>query len=81
VVFPDFYCFKPRSEYFVEQEDLHTFLHVFHGKRTKIAVGNVLPLISIPEGLMVCNEEQYIGDRGSFARTSGSYAIIVSHSD
>ena len=25
--------------------------------------------------------EQYMGDRGSFAKTSGTYAIIVSQSD
>jgi len=81
VVFRDPYRYKLRSEYFVAPEGLHTGQHVFCGKRAQIAVGNVLPLRSIPEGSMVCNVEQYIGDRGSFARTSGSYAIIVSHSD
>ena len=81
VVFRDPYRYKLRSEYFVAPEGLHTGQHVFCGKRAQIAVGNVLPLKSIPEGSMVCNVEQYIGDRGSFARTSGSYAIIVSHSD
>ena len=81
VVFRDPYKYKLRSEYFVAPEGLHTGQHVFCGKRAQIAVGNVLPLRSIPEGSMVCNVEQYIGDRGSFARTSGSYAIIVSHSD
>jgi large subunit ribosomal protein L8e len=81
VVFRDPYRYKLRSEYFIAPEGLHTGQHVFCGKRAQIAVGNVLPLRSIPEGSMVCNVEQYIGDRGSFARTSGSYAIIVSHSD
>jgi len=81
VVFRDPYRYKLRSEYFIAPEGLHTGQHVFCGKRAQIAVGNVLPLKSIPEGSMVCNVEQYIGDRGSFARTSGSYAIIVSHSD
>jgi large subunit ribosomal protein L8e len=81
VVFRDPYKYKLRSEYFIAPEGLHTGQHVFCGKRAQIAVGNVLPLRSIPEGSMVCNVEQYIGDRGSFARTSGSYAIIVSHSD
>ncbi len=80
-VFRDPYRYKLRSEYFIAPEGLHTGQHVFCGKRAQIAVGNVLPLKSIPEGSMVCNVEQYIGDRGSFARTSGSYAIIVSHSD
>jgi len=81
VVFRDPYRYKLKSEYFIAPEGLHTGQHVFCGKRAQIAVGNVLPLKSIPEGSMVCNVEQYIGDRGSFARTSGSYAIIVSHSD
>ena len=35
----------------------------------------------MPEGSLVCNVEQYAGDRGSFAKTSGSYAIIVSQSE
>ncbi len=30
---------------------------------------------------IVCNVEQYMWDRGSFARASGTYAIIISHSD
>jgi large subunit ribosomal protein L8e len=55
--------------------------HVFCGSKAKITVGNVLPLKSIPEGSSVCNIEQYQGDRGVFARTSGSYAVIISHSD
>jgi large subunit ribosomal protein L8e len=55
--------------------------HVFCGKKAKITVGNVLPLKSIPEGSSVCNIEKYQGDRGVFARTSGTFAVIVSHSD
>jgi large subunit ribosomal protein L8e len=81
VVFRDPYRYKLRSEYFIAPEGMHTGQHVFCGRKAQIAVGNVLPLRSIPEGSIVCNVEQYMGDRGSFARTSGSYAIIVSHSD
>ncbi|KAI5080954.1 hypothetical protein GOP47_0004137 [Adiantum capillus-veneris] len=29
--------------------------------------------------LWVCNVEQRVGDRGSFARASGDYVIVVSH--
>jgi large subunit ribosomal protein L8e len=46
-----------------------------------LAVGNVLPLGSMPEGTIVCNIEARPGDRGAMARTSGNYATIVSHSD
>jgi large subunit ribosomal protein L8e len=81
VVFRDPYRYKLRSEYFVAPEGLYTGQHVFCGKKAQIAVGNVLPLRSIPEGSIICNVEQYTGDRGAFARTSGAYAIIVSHSD
>jgi len=81
VVFRDPYRYKLRSEYFCAVEGMYTGMHVFCGKKAKITVGNVLPLKSIPEGSSVCNVEQYIGDRGSFARASGSSAVIVSHSD
>jgi len=81
VVFRDPYRYKLRSEYFVAPEGMYSGQHVFCGRKAQIAVGNVLPLRSIPEGSIVCNVEQYVGDRGSFARTSGSYAVIVSHSD
>ena len=56
-------------------------MHVFCGSKAKIKVGNVLPLKSIPEGSQVSNVGQYLGDRGSFARTSGACAVIISHSD
>jgi large subunit ribosomal protein L8e len=60
---------------------MYTGQHVFCGHKAKITVGNVLPLRSIPEGSQVSNIEQYIGDRGAFARTSGACAVIISHSD
>ena len=81
VVFRDPYRYKLRTEYFIAAEGMHSGQHIFCGKKAQIAVGNVLPLGQIPEGSLVCNVEQYMGDRGSFARTSGTYAIIVSHSD
>lgn len=81
VVFRDPYRYKLRTEYFVAAEGMHTGQHIFCGRKAQIAVGNVLPLHSIPEGSLVCNVEQYMGDRGAFARTSGTYAIIVSHSE
>lgn len=40
-------------------------------------VGNVLPLGQIPEGTVVSNVEARPGDRGTFSRTSGAYAVIV----
>lgn len=47
----------------------------------KIAVGNVLPISKIPEGTTICNVELYAGDKGQFARTSGTFATIIGHSE
>lgn len=33
----------------------------------------------MPEGAVVCNLEERLGDRGAVARASGNYATIVSH--
>lgn len=46
-----------------------------------LAVGNVLPLNKMPEGSIVCNVEKRAGDRGTYARASGNYATVISHSD
>ncbi|KUF97619.1 hypothetical protein AM588_10006757 [Phytophthora nicotianae] len=40
-----------------------------------------LPLSALPEGTIVCNVEAKVGDRGSFARASGDYAVIVTHDE
>jgi len=44
-----------------------------------LQLGNILPVGRMPEGTMVCNLEEKCGDRGALARTSGNYAIVVSH--
>ncbi len=43
-----------------------------------MAIGNILPLSEIPEGTVICNIEERVGDCGKIARASGDYAIIVS---
>jgi len=80
-VFRDPYRYKLQTELFIAAEGMYSGQHIFCGKKAQIAVGNVLPLRHIPEGSIVCNIEHYNGDRGVFARTSGTYAIIISHSD
>lgn len=50
------------------------------GQDAPLRVGNVLPVGSIPEGTMVCNIELRPGDGGRMARSSGSFATVVSHS-
>ena len=44
-----------------------------------LQVGNVLPVGTMPEGTIVCNLEEKMGDRGRLARASGNYATVVSH--
>merc|ERR1712243_490570 len=44
-----------------------------------LTIGNVLPVSSMPEGTIICNVEARAGDRGTFARTSGNYATLISH--
>ena len=46
-----------------------------------LTVGNILPVASMPEGTIISNVEAKYGDRGSFARASGTSAIIIGHSE
>ena len=50
------------------------------GEEAPLRIGNVRPIGSIPEGTMVCNVELRPGDGGRIARSSGSFATVVSHS-
>lgn len=50
------------------------------GLDAPLKVGNVRPLGALPEGTMVCNVEHRPGDGGRIARSSGSFATVVSHS-
>lgn len=49
------------------------------GGKASINVGNILPVKVIPEGTVICNIELSPGDGGKIARSSGSYATIISH--
>ncbi|KVH99099.1 hypothetical protein Ccrd_022658 [Cynara cardunculus var. scolymus] len=79
VIFRHPFRYKHQKELFVAAEGMYTGQFVFCGKKANLMVGNVLPLRSIPEGAVVCNVEHHVGDRGSFARASGDYAIVISH--
>uniref|UniRef100_A0A2C9W6E2 Uncharacterized protein n=1 Tax=Manihot esculenta TaxID=3983 RepID=A0A2C9W6E2_MANES len=71
--------YKHQKELFVAAEGMYTGQFVYCGKKAILMVGNVLPLRSILEGVVVCNVEHHVGDRGVFARCSGDYAIVISH--
>ena len=49
------------------------------GGKADVKVGNVLPVGRIPEGTMICNIELSPGDGGKLVRSSGAYAVVVSH--
>jgi len=79
VQFRDPYRFKLRKELFVCAEGMYTGQFVYCGKKAQLNVGNVLPLSSMPEGTIICNVEERIGDRSKIAKASGNYATIISH--
>eukprot|EP01089_Gocevia_fonbrunei_P004748 TRINITY_DN14800_c0_g1_i1.p1 TRINITY_DN14800_c0_g1~~TRINITY_DN14800_c0_g1_i1.p1 ORF type:complete len:258 (-),score=65.25 TRINITY_DN14800_c0_g1_i1:37-810(-) len=79
VTFRHTYKYKKVKELFVAAEGMYSGQFVYCGKRAQLAIGNVLPVSGMPEGTIVCNVEAKTADRGTFARTSGNYATIVSH--
>jgi large subunit ribosomal protein L8e len=81
VVFRDPYRYRLKTEYYVAAEGMYVGQFVYCGKKAGLAIGNVLPVSSIPEGTAVINVESYTGDRGQFSRASGTSAIIIGHSE
>jgi len=79
VNFRDPYRYRLQKELFIAVEGLYSGQFVYAGKKAGITVGNVLPVGSMPEGTIISNVEAKTGDRGTFARTSGNYATIISH--
>lgn len=49
------------------------------GSGSSVGIGNIIPLGEIPAGTMVCNIELLPGDGGKIARSSGTFATVVSH--
>jgi large subunit ribosomal protein L8e len=64
---------------FLAVEGIFTGQSIFCGKKAKASLGNVLPLRTIPEGLLCCNVEEKIGDRGKLGKSSGNYCTIINH--
>jgi large subunit ribosomal protein L2 len=49
------------------------------GGSAEIKIGNILPLIKIPESTMICNIELHPGDGGKLVKSSGTYATVIAH--
>jgi len=79
VVFKHPYKYKQVKELFLAAEGMYTGQFIYCGKKAQLTIGNVLPLSSMPEGTIVCNVEDNVGDRGIYARGSGNYATVISH--
>ncbi|RKO96595.1 hypothetical protein CXG81DRAFT_10564 [Caulochytrium protostelioides] len=67
------------SHLFIATEGMHTGQYIYCGATAALTIGNILPLSAMPEGTIICNIEEKVGDRGSLARTSGNYATIIGH--
>ena len=81
VQFLNAYRYKRDNELMLATEGMYTGQYVYCGKKATLSVGNCLPLSAVPEGTIVCNVEARVGDRGAFARGSGTFAVVVSHDD
>lgn len=67
------------SYYSVVPEGIYEGQNVELGTEASVRIGNVVPIGKLPEGTTVCNVELSPGDGGRLARSSGSFATIVSH--
>ena len=65
--------------YTVVPEGVYIGQQIQIGGKAPAEVGNILPVGKIPEGTMVCNVELRPGDGGKISRSSGAYAIVVTH--
>src|SRR5271167_1985377 len=79
VSFRDPYRYKLRTETFIANEGMYTGQFIYAGKKANLTVGNILPLGQMPEGTIVSNVEEKVGDRGALGRTSGNYVIVIGH--
>jgi len=65
--------------YTVVPEGAYLGQQIQMGGKAPVEVGNILPIGKIPEGTMICNIELRPGDGGKIAKSSGAYAMVVTH--
>jgi large subunit ribosomal protein L8e len=73
------YRYKRSNQRIVAAEGIHTGQFIYCGKKAQLSIGNILPVKQMPEGTIVCNVEEKVGDRGKLVKAGGSYAIVISH--
>lgn len=81
VKFRNAHYYKKQTEQFVCAEGMYNGQFVYCGKKAQLAIGNVLPLSACPEGTIVCQIEEKIGDRSKIAKTSGMYCTVIGHDE
>merc|ERR1711865_814531 len=81
IVFKNPYKYKHDTHLFVAVEGMYTGQFIYCGKKAALAIGNILPLGSMPEGTVICNIEHRAGDRGKIAKCSGDFGIIITHNE
>jgi large subunit ribosomal protein L8e len=79
VQFQDVYKYGRTTQLICAPEGAYTGQFIYCGKKATLVVGNILPLSQMPEGTLICNVEEYPGDRGKISRCSGDYCTIVTH--
>lgn len=60
-------------------EGMYVGQRIEMGSEVPAETGNIKSLGRIPEGTMICNIELRPGDGGNLVRSSGGYALVVSH--
>ncbi|MBN2127027.1 MAG: 50S ribosomal protein L2 [Candidatus Diapherotrites archaeon] len=63
--------------YTIAAEGIYVGQKIQLGKKSELNIGNVIPLMDLPEGAPVFNIEKTPGDGGKFIRSSGAYALII----
>jgi len=81
VQFRNPYKYRRDTQTFICAEGMYTGQYVYCGAKASLSIGNVLPVGAMPEGTIVCNVEEKVGDRGAIARASGKYSTIVGQSE
>uniref|UniRef100_H3AA59 Large ribosomal subunit protein uL2 n=1 Tax=Latimeria chalumnae TaxID=7897 RepID=H3AA59_LATCH len=71
-------CSKNRTELFAAAEG-HTGQLIYCGKKAQLNIGNVLPVSTMPEGIIVYCLKKKPGDCGRLSLVSGNYVTIISH--
>ncbi len=65
------------NHYIISPEGIAIGDEVYFGAQGKVSLGSSLPLYSIPDGFYIYNIERKPGDGGKFARSGGSFGIII----